>query len=157
MTLGNESIADTSTGQLDTADAGELGGEHEQIGWLRERRQRPREQQREREAGRRIVVDVVELDDLVFESEQGAWVDVEREVEVDRTAARLLGVQVDLPQLAQRVGLDEVAFIVDVEAVVDRLALQVRHESCYVDDCHTGLSVPLMLPAASRGHYRPRK
>jgi hypothetical protein len=66
-------------------------------------------------------------------------------------------VQVDLPQLAQRVGLDEVAFVMDVEAVVDRLTLQVRHESCYVDDCHTGLSVPLMLPAASRGHYRPRK
>ena len=32
VTLGNESMADTSTGELDPADAGELGGQDEQIG-----------------------------------------------------------------------------------------------------------------------------
>ena len=71
---------------------------------------------------RRVGVGVVELDDLVLEAEQGAGVDLERQVQVDRAAARLLGVQVDLPELTQRVGLDEVALVVDVEAVVDGVA-----------------------------------
>ena len=137
VTLGEGVDRRHLDGQVDAADAGELGGQHEQIGRLRERRQRPREQQREREAGRRSIVEVVELHDLVLEAEQRPWVDVEREVEVDRAAARLLGMEVDLPQLAQRVGLDEMALVVDVEAVVDRLTLHVGDESCDVDDCHT--------------------
>ena len=65
-------------------------------------------------------------------------IDVEREVEVDRAAARLLGVQVDLPQLAERVRLDEVTLVVDVEPVVDGLALEVGDETRHVDDCHGG-------------------
>ncbi len=142
MTLANESIADTSTGQVESADAGDIGGEHQQVGRMRERRQRPGEQQREGETGRRIVVDVVHLHDLVLEPEQRPRVDVERQVQVDRAGARLFGVQVDLPQLTQRVGLDEVPFVVDVEPVVDRLALQVGDESGYVDHCHV------------QGHYR---
>ncbi len=43
---------------------------------------------------------------------------------------------VDFPELAKRVGLDEVSFVVNVETVVDGLTLDVRHESCNVDDCH---------------------
>ena len=138
VTLAKESMADTSTGKLDAADAGELGGEHEQVRRVRQRRQRPGEHEREGEPGRRRLVDVVELHHLVLEAEHRPWVDVEREVQVDRPAARLLGVQVDLPQLAQRVGLDEVPLVVDVEPVVDRLALEVGDESRDVDDCHAG-------------------
>ena len=63
-------------------------------------------------------------------------IDLEREVEVDRAVAGLLGMQVDLPQLAQRVGLDEMALVVDVEAVVDGVALQLGDESGDIDDGH---------------------
>ncbi len=63
-------------------------------------------------------------------------IDLEREVQVDRTVARLLGVEVDLPQLAQRVRLDEVPLVVHVEPVVDGVALQFGDESGDIDDCH---------------------
>ena len=56
-------------------------------------------------------------------------------MEVEGAAASLLGVQVDLPHLAQGVGLDEVALVVDVEAVVDRVVLQLGHIAGYVDCC----------------------
>src|SRR3954453_1540987 len=86
--------------QVQAADACELCGQHEQVGRVGQRRQRPGEQQWEVEALRRVGVDVVELDHLVLEAEQGPRVDLQRQVQVDRAAARLLGVQVDLPQLA---------------------------------------------------------
>ena len=80
---------------------------------------------------------VIGFQHLVFEAEQGPRIDLEREVEVDGAVAGFLGVKVDLPQLAQRVGLDEVALVVHVEAVVDRMALQVGDESCDIDDSHS--------------------
>ena len=60
----------------------------------------------------------------VLEGEQRPWVDVELDVQVDRATAAVLGVQVDLPRLAQRVGLDEVALVVDVETVVTAWSLR---------------------------------
>ena len=72
----------------------------------------------------------------VLEAEQRPGVDLERQVEVDRALAGLLGVEVDLPGLAERVGLDEVALVVDVEAVVDGVVLEVGHEPGHVDDGH---------------------
>ena len=77
-----------------------------------------------------------EVDDRVLEAEQHARVDLEREVEVDRTLAALLGMQVDLPRLAQRVALDEVPLVVHVEAVLDRVVLQVGDEARDVENCH---------------------
>ena len=62
-------------------------------------------------------------------------------MQVERAAARLLGVQVDLPGLAQRVGLDEVALVVHVEAVVDGVVLEVGDEPGDVDGGH-GPSLP---------------
>ena len=50
--------------------------------------------------------------------------------------------QVDLPQLPQGVRLDEVTFVVHMEAVVDGMALQLGDESGDIDDCH------------GRRHYR---
>ena len=44
--------------------------------------------------------------------------------------------EVDFPVLAERVALDEVALVVDVEPVLDRVVLQVGHEPRDVDDCH---------------------
>jgi hypothetical protein len=65
-------------------------------------------------------------------------------------------VHVDLPQLAEGVGLDEVAFVVHVEPVVDGVALEVSHESRDVDDGHV---LPRLVPAGDPpagglGHYR---
>ncbi len=50
--------------------------------------------------------------------------------------------EVDLPQLPQRVGLDEMALVVDVESVVDRLTLHVGDETCNVDHCHAIRTLP---------------
>ena len=57
-------------------------------------------------------------------------------MQVERAAAGLLGVQVDLPRLAQGVGLDEVALVVHVEAVVDGVVLEVGDEPGDVDGGH---------------------
>jgi len=43
-------------------------------------------------------------------------------------------VEVDLPQLAQGVRLDEVPFIMDVEPVVDSVAFHIGDESSDIDD-----------------------
>ena len=76
-------------------------------------------------------------------------------MQVERTAARLLGVQVDLPRLAQRVRLDEVPLVVHVEPVVDGVVLQVGHEAGDVDDSH---EVPAAASEASRqGGTGPRR
>jgi hypothetical protein len=57
-------------------------------------------------------------------------------MQVQGTSASLLGVQVDLPHLAQGVSLDEVPLVVHVEAVIDRMVLQVRHVPGDVDGSH---------------------
>ena len=79
---------------------------------------------------------VVERDHRVFEAEQHPRIDLEREVQVDRAFAPLFGMEVDLPRLAQRVALDEVPLVVHVEAVLDRVVLEIGYESGDVDDCH---------------------
>ncbi len=84
---------------------------------------------------RRVAL-VVERDHRVLEAEQHARVDLEREVQVDWSLASLFGVEVDLPRLAQRVALDEVALVVHVKTVLDRVILEIGDESCDVDDCH---------------------
>jgi hypothetical protein len=100
-------------------------------------------QQRECEAVRRRIFDLVELHHFVFEPKHGSRVDIEREMEVDRARTGLFWVEVDFPELAKRVGLDEVSFVVDVKAMVNCLTLHIGNESCNVDDCHLF------------GHYRP--
>ena len=113
---------------------------------MRQRRQRPREVEREVELVSGVLV-VGEPDDRVLETEQHPRVDLEREVEVDRSFAALLGVQVDLPRLAERVALDEVTLVVHVEAVLDRVVLEIGDEPGYVDDGH---SVSLLEGARTR-------
>ena len=57
-------------------------------------------------------------------------------MEVDRSVAGLFGVQIDFPQLTERVGLDEMPLVVHVESVIDRVALHVGDESGDIDDGH---------------------
>ena len=55
-------------------------------------------------------------------------------MKVDRPVACLLGVKIDFPELPERIRLDEVTFVVDVESVVDRMTLQVGDESGDIDN-----------------------
>src|SRR5205807_6670517 len=98
-------------------------GEEQQVGAVGERGKRPREEQREVELVGRVLV-LGQLGDDVVEREEDARFDLEGEVEVEGPAAPLLWMQVDLPDLTQRVRLDEVALVVDVEAVVDGVVLE---------------------------------
>ena len=83
----------------------------------------------------RVVV-VGQLGDDVLEGQQHPRLDFEREVQVERAVAALLGMEVDLPRLAQRVRLDEVALVVHVEAVVDGVVLELGDIAGDVDGGH---------------------
>ena len=89
--------------------------------------------------GRLLVVG--EQHDGVLEGEEHPGVDVEGEMQVERPAAALLGVQVDLPDLAQRVRLDEVPLVVHVKPVVHGVVLQVGHVAGDVDGSHSVTSL----------------
>jgi myo-inositol-1(or 4)-monophosphatase len=60
-------------------------------------------------------------------------------VQVDGPPAPLLRVQVDLPDLAQGVRLDEVPLVVDVESVIDRMVLEFGNET---GDVYSGQEEP---------------
>jgi len=61
-------------------------------------------------------------------------VEIYRQMEVERPAARLLGVEVYLPRLTHRVGFDEVPFVVDVKLMVNGVVFDVGHEAWNIDD-----------------------
>ena len=161
VTDANESMADTSSGSAVPPMPARSVASTSRSGPLGQRRERPREVEREAlEVGR--VVALGQLHHQVLEREQHPGVDLEGEVEVERAAAALLGVQVDLPRLAQRVRLDEVPLVVHVEPVVDHVVLQLGDESGDVDDRHSAApfaSQPgastLRLPSPGRDR-RPR-
>lgn len=60
---------------------------------------------------------------------------------IEWTIARPVGVQVDFPRLAVRVGLDEVAFVVNMEPVLGDVVLEICDEPLEIDDGH-GISLP---------------
>jgi hypothetical protein len=82
-----------------------------------------------------------EQDDRVLERQEDPGVDVEGEMQVKGPAAPLLGVQVDLPDLAQGVGLDEVPLVVHVEPVVDGMVLHVCDVPGDINGSHNGGSL----------------
>ena len=122
--------------ELESADTGQVGGQDQQVGAEGQRWQGPGEVEREPVQVGGIVVLVFEVEHEVFERQQDPGVDLEGQVQVERTAAGIFGVQVDLPRLAQGVGLHEVAFVVDVEPVVHGMVFQIGDEAGDVDDRH---------------------
>ncbi len=126
--------------ELDSPDTRKVDREPEQIGATRQRREPPSEGEREMVLIRRRNL-LGEVEHGILEGEKDARVYLERQMEVERTTASLLGVQVHLPRLAKRVGLDEVPLVVNVKSVIDRMVLQVGHVSRYVYDCHSEWSL----------------
>jgi hypothetical protein len=57
-------------------------------------------------------------------------------MQVEGAVARVLGMEVHLPRLAQRVGLHEMALVVDMEAVVYGMVLEFRHVPSDIDYGH---------------------
>jgi hypothetical protein len=57
-------------------------------------------------------------------------------VQIEWTATRVLGVEVDFPSLAQAIGLHEVPLVVHVKAVVDGVIFEVGHEAGNIQYCH---------------------
>ena len=90
---------------------------------------------------RRLLV-LGEQDDGVLEGKEDARVHVEcGESQAEGPPAPLLGMQVDLPDLAQRVGLDEVPLVVHMEPVVDGVVLQVCDVAGDIDGSHNTRSL----------------
>src|SRR5215203_772831 len=76
-------------------------------------------------------------------------------MQIDRARTRFLGMEIDLPELTKRVGLDEVALVVDVESVVDRLTLHVGDETCNVDHCHAIRTLPSTTVDTAKNNALP--
>ena len=127
--------------ELDPTHAGQVDGEAEQVGAVRQGRKRPGEGQREVELVRRLLV-LGEQHHGVLEGEEHPGVHVEGEMKVERAAAPLLGMKVHLPDLAQGIRLDEVPLVVHVEPMVDGMVLQVGDVAGDVDGCHNKGSLP---------------
>ena len=76
-------------------------------------------------------------------------------MEVQGTTAGGLRVQVHLEELAHRVGLDEVPLVMDVEAVLGGVVLEIGDESGDVDDCHWRSSMSTAACGSRQGRAIP--
>ena len=63
--------------------------------------------------------------------------------------------QVHLEELAHRVGLDEVPLVMDVEAVLGGVVLEIGDESGDVDDCHWRSSMSTAACGSRQGRAIP--
>jgi len=137
-------------GKFDPPHAGQVDGQPEQIGAVGERGEGPGEGQGEVELVGGFLI-LGEPEDSILKGQQGPGIDLESQMEVEGTAAAVFGVEVDLPHLPEGVGLDEMALIVHVESVIDRVILEIGHVSGHIDDCHRWMSLPV------RGRLRYRR
>ena len=122
-------------GQLNAAHSRKLGREYKKIRRVLKRWQCPRESEGEGESADRIIA-LGDIEHLVLEPDHDARIDFERKVEVERSATGVFGVEIDLPRLTHRIGLDEVAFVVHMECMIDRVVLEIGDEAGNVDDGH---------------------
>jgi myo-inositol-1(or 4)-monophosphatase len=79
----------------------------------------------------------------ILEGEQGPWIHLEGQVEIEGSPAPIFRMELHLPDLAKGVGLHEVALVVHVESMVNRVILEVGHVSGHIDDCHRWFSLPV--------------
>ena len=114
----------------------QIGGQDQEIRGPAEGRERPREEQGEVKVLRGRSVGILHLAHFVLEAEERPWVDLEGEVEIDGAVTSLFGMEIDFPHLPQRIGFDEMAFVVDVESVVHGVTLEMGHETGHIDERH---------------------
>src|SRR5204863_872063 len=122
----------------------QVDGEPQQVGPVRQWRESPGEDQGEEELVRGLSV-VGQVGHDIFEAQQDPGVDFQGQVEIEGTVAPLFRVEVDLPRLAERVGLDEVALVVHVEAVIHGVILELGDVAGDVDDSHGRPGYPRLL------------
>ena len=108
--------------QLDAAHAGEVDGQPEKVGTTGQERESPGEGEGKVELVGRFLL-LGEEHNGVFEGQEDTWINIEGQVQVQRTAASLLGVEVDFPNLTQGVRLDKVPLVVDMKPVVNGVIL----------------------------------
>ena len=125
----------TTRGAARSPHLRQVDGQTQQIGPVRERRQRPGEGQRELILVRGVLA-LGQVDHHVLEGQQHPGVHFQGQVQVERTVAAFLGMQVHFPGLAQGIGLHEVPLVVHVEPVVHGMVLELSYVSSDVDDRH---------------------
>lgn len=123
-------------GEIGSPESRQVGRQDQEVRGTTEGREGPREEQREVVVLRGRGVGVLHLAHLVLEPEEGSRIDLEGEVKIDGAVAGLFGMEIDLPHLPQRIRLDEVPLIVDVESVVHGVTLEMRHETGHIDERH---------------------
>ena len=156
VALAKESMAETSSGSSMPPTPARSMASRRRSGPLGSGGRRPGEGEGEVELVGRLLV-LGEQHDGVLEGEEHPRIDVEGQVQVERAAAALLGVEVDLPDLAQRVRLDEVPLVVHVKPVVDGVVLQVGHVAGDVDGSHSVTSLDEQADARPRTGSRRRR
>ena len=104
--------------EFDAAHSSQVNGQPEQVGTTGQRWKGPGEGEGKVEFVRGFLL-VGEEHHGVFEREEYAGIDVEGQMEVQRAAASLFGMEVDFPDLTQGVRLDEMPLVVYVEPVVN--------------------------------------
>ena len=72
----------------------------------------------------------------VFEGEKRSRIDVKLDVQINGSAATVLGVKINFPRLTQGVGLDKMAFIVHVETMGNRVILEVSNKTSNINGGH---------------------
>src|ERR1700722_9826253 len=127
-------------GKLDAAHAGQVDGQAEKVWAVGKWGESPGEGEREVVLVRRRHL-FWQVEHGVLECQKNPGIHLESQVEVERAAAALLGVQVDLPCLAERVRLDEVPLVMDMKSMVDGVVLQVCHVSRDIYYCHSSVSL----------------
>ena len=120
--------------QIWPANASELGREHEKVRTVDQRREAPREQQRKAQVFRRRLSRVDKRVHLVFERQHHPWIDLQGQMKVERPTARMLGMKVNLEGLTHRVGLHEMAFVVNVKTMMRCMVFQICDETRDIND-----------------------
>jgi hypothetical protein len=94
------------------------------------------------------VIFIAKADHGIFETQQNTGIDIEGEVEVEWATAPIFWVEVDFPDLTERVGLDEMTFVVYVKPMIDRVILELGDIPGNIDSGHASRLVGTWLSKA---------